>query len=110
MRGSMTETMFHMRETIALLLLSGAAFAQVAPPPARESKSAESLADAPGKQLLLSKCFQCHGPNMWIYHRQDRRAWESTLYRMVGKGALWTEDEITAMADYLADAYGKESR
>jgi hypothetical protein len=47
---------------------------------------------------------------MWIYHRQDRRGWESTLYRMVGRGALWTEQEIKAMADYLAAVYGKEPK
>jgi hypothetical protein len=46
---------------------------------------------------------------MWMDLRQDRRGWESTLYRMVGRGALWTEDEIRSMADYLAAVYGTES-
>lgn len=63
--------------------------------------------DGPGKDVLLAKCFQCHGPNMWSVQRQDRRAWESTLYRMVGRGALWSEDEIRQMADYLGNVYGK---
>ena len=66
--------------------------------------------DAPGKDVLVSKCFQCHGPSMWMALRQDRRAWESTLYRMVGRGALWTEDEIRAMADYLGKTYGKDAK
>lgn len=66
--------------------------------------------DGPGKDVLLAKCFQCHGPNMWIYHRQDRRAWESTLYRMVGRGALWSEEEVRAMADYLGTFYGRDSK
>lgn len=66
--------------------------------------------EGPGKDVLLAKCFQCHGPNMWIYHRQDRRAWESTLYRMVGRGALWSEEEIGAMADYLGTVYGRDSK
>ena len=66
--------------------------------------------DAPGKEVLVAKCFQCHGPNMWMAQRQDRRAWESTLYRMVGRGALWTEEEITAMADYLGAVYGRKSK
>jgi mono/diheme cytochrome c family protein len=66
--------------------------------------------DAPGKDVFVSKCFQCHGPNMFTSQRQDRRAWESVLYRMVGRGALWTEEEIRAMADYLAAVYGKEAR
>ena len=46
---------------------------------------------------------------MWQDHSQDRRGWESVLYRMVGRGALWTEDEIRTMADYLAAAYGRQA-
>ena len=38
--------------------------------------------------------------------RQDRKAWEGVLYRMVGRGALWTEAEISAMAEFLAATMG----
>ena len=85
-------------------LIAGAALAQ------RSDRAAPGFPDAPGRDVLTAKCFQCHGPNMFISHRQDRRGWESTLYRMVGRGALWTEDEIKAMADYLASVYGKEPK
>ncbi len=61
-----------------------------------------------GAELFRSKCFQCHGEGMWKDLRQDRRAWEGTLYRMVGRGALWTEEEIRTMADYLAQTHGPE--
>ena len=86
---------------LALLSASGAALAQRKPP------AAVGVPDGPGKDVLLKKCFQCHTPGMWMDQRQDRRAWESTLFRMVGRGALWSEDEIKAMADYLGKAYGK---
>jgi mono/diheme cytochrome c family protein len=86
---------------LALLSSSAAAYAQRKPP------AAVGFPDAPGKEVLLGKCFQCHTPGMWMDHRQDRRGWESTLYRMVGRGALWTEDEIKAMADYLGKVYSK---
>lgn len=82
------------------LLLAPAALAQRAPP--------GGFPDAPGKEVLLAKCFQCHAPTMWQDHRQDRRGWESVLYRMVGRGALWTQDEIGTMAGYLATAYPKK--
>ena len=62
--------------------------------------------DAPGRDVTLRLCFQCHGDGMWRDHRQDRRGWEGVLYRMVGRGALWTEDEINTMAGYLAAVYG----
>ena len=72
---------------------------QVAPP-------AKPVAESPGKEILTRKCFQCHQVGMWNSLRQDRRAWESVLYRMVGRGALWTEAEINAMADFLAQTRG----
>jgi hypothetical protein len=91
-----------MRMAVLLsLFLSCSALAQQKP-------QAAGFPDGPGKDTLLGKCFQCHGPGMWMDHRQDRRGWESVLYRMIGRGALWTEDEIKAMADYLAAAYGRK--
>ncbi len=96
---------------LALIVIALACCAALAQQqPAREPRAAPAFPDGPGKEVLLSKCFQCHGPNMWIYHRQDRRAWESTLYRMVGRGALWTEEEIGAMSDYLGTAYARSSK
>ena len=96
-----------MRAGIALFLLfllPRVALAQ------QQKPAAPAFPDAPGKETLLAKCFQCHTPAMWMDQRQDRRAWESTLYRMVGRGALWTEDEIKAMADYLGAVYAKRGK
>ena len=75
----------------------------------RKPAAAVGFPDAPGKDVLVSKCFQCHAPTMWMDLRQDRRAWEGTLYRMVGRGALWTPDEINQMADYLGSTYGLQT-
>lgn len=72
---------------------------QAAPP-------AKPVAESPGKEILTRKCFQCHQVGMWNSLRQDRRAWEGVLYRMVGRGALWTEAEINAMADFLVQTRG----
>jgi mono/diheme cytochrome c family protein len=81
---------------MGLLFISSAALAQQKPKPA-------GFPDAPGKETLLGKCFQCHGPGMWMDHRQDRKGW-------VGRGALWSEGDIKAMADYLAAAYGRKAQ
>ena len=77
-----------------------------------DSRGAEpsgGLPDGAGRDLLMSKCFQCHSESMWKDQRLERRGWEATLYRMVGRGALWTEDEINAMAGYLATALGPQA-
>jgi mono/diheme cytochrome c family protein len=62
----------------------------------------------PGRALVLSKCFQCHNDAMFRDQRQDRRAWEATVYRMVGRGGLWTAEEIKLMADYLGTELGPD--
>jgi hypothetical protein len=64
----------------------------------------------PGREVLAEKCFQCHGDGMWKDHRQDRRGWEGVLYRMMGRGAVWTEEDVRVMADYLAATYGPASK
>ena len=76
---------------------SAAQVAPAAPAPA---------ANAPGAAIFAKKCLQCHQATMWNSLKQDRKAWEGVLYRMVGRGALWTEDEINAMADFLAQTRG----
>jgi mono/diheme cytochrome c family protein len=91
----------------ALALIAGAACAQ--DKPAANADTPAEAPQPPGKALLAAKCFQCHTDAMFRDQRQDRRAWEATLYRMVGRGALWTRDEINAMADYLATDYGPQS-
>ena len=100
----MNTTLF--RSSSVLLALLGALLLS-RPVWAQDKPKAPGFPDAPGKETLLAKCFQCHGAGMWMDHRQDRRGWESVLYRMVGRGALWSEEEIKAMADYLGTVYAR---
>ena len=64
------------------------------------------LPDAPGKDVFVAKCFQCHGEGMWKTLRQDKRGWEVTIYPMIGRGAQWTEQDVSTMAQYLSVALG----
>jgi hypothetical protein len=72
----------------------------------RQEAKPEAAPQNPGHILVLSKCFQCHTDAMYRDLRQDRRAWEGTVYRMIGRGALWTPEEVRLMADYLGHEYG----
>jgi hypothetical protein len=92
-----------LRGILILGLLIGIAFSLSSGEGAEPSGSF-SFPDAPGKEVLMSKCFQCHSEGMWKDLRTDRRGWEAALYRMVGRGALWTQDEINTMAGYLSTA------
>jgi mono/diheme cytochrome c family protein len=71
-----------------------------------QENGAPTAANSPGRALVMGKCFQCHTDAMFRDQRQDHRAWEATVYRMVGRGALWTPDEIKLMADFLGAEFG----
>jgi mono/diheme cytochrome c family protein len=75
-------------------------------PLAAVAVTAQEATQHPGRSVVMSKCFQCHTDAMFRDHRQDRRGWEAAIYRMVGRGGLWTADEIKAMADYLGSEFG----
>jgi hypothetical protein len=60
----------------------------------------------PGRTVVMSKCFQCHTDAMFRDHRADRRGWEAAIHRMIGRGGLWTEEEIKVMADFLVSELG----
>jgi len=68
--------------------------------------TAQDAAQHPGRSVVMSKCFQCHTDAMFRDQRQDRGRWEAAIYRMVGRGGLWSADEIKLMADYLATEFG----
>ncbi len=72
-------------------------------------ENSRPASDSPqsAKDLFNSKCFQCHADPMWKNLRRDRKEWTGILYRMVGRGALWTEEEINTMAEYLATTRGR---
>jgi mono/diheme cytochrome c family protein len=82
----------------AALLWAGDAGAQQPQQPA--------ATEHPGRAVVMGKCFQCHTDAMFRDARQDRRAWEAAIYRMIGRGGLWTADEIKQMADYLGTDFG----
>jgi cytochrome c5 len=86
----------------ALLALACAPMLLLAAPATAQQPAPEPK----GLTVIKAKCFQCHTDAMWRDQRQDARAWEANLYRMVGRGALWTTEEIKLMADYLGTDFG----
>ena len=91
------------------LILAAPVRAQEARQEAKQ-EAREAGPQHPGRAVVLSKCFQCHTDAMFRDQRQDRRGWESTIYRMIGRGALWMPEEIKLMADYLGAEYGTAAK
>ena len=93
-----------MTHPLIAIVLAGAPLLVAVPANAQES------AANPGRAMVMSKCFQCHTDAMFRDARQDLRAWEAAIYRMVGRGGLWTPDEIKLMAEYLGNDFGPGSK
>jgi hypothetical protein len=62
-------------------------------------------ADLDGKALTEERCTSCHGLQTITSANKSRDGWQSTVERMIGKGAQLTDAEKAAVIDYLAEAY-----
>ncbi|HJZ98906.1 MAG TPA: helix-hairpin-helix domain-containing protein [Candidatus Solibacter sp.] len=66
------------------------------------------LPDGPGKAEVQKFCAQCHELDRSISLRQDRAGWQVTVTKMASLGMEATDQELTAVIDYLAAHYPSE--
>jgi len=59
-----------------------------------------------GKTLFETKCLKCHKREKFKEQASDRKGWVLTLSRMQRGTCDISDDELEALADYLAKAYG----
>jgi competence protein ComEA len=76
--------------------------ALLATAPALYAATTTQLPDGPGKQVTIRICGTCHSPERAASLHQTRRQWEATISKMVSMGATGTDDELTAVLQYLA--------
>ncbi len=63
---------------------------------------AQSLPDGPGKDAFASVCTQCHGLDIITPLKRTAAEWKATVAEMKAKGASATDQDLDAIADYLA--------
>src|SRR6476660_5793670 len=80
---------------VALAFFAGNTWASL---PARQVRD---LPDGPGKAETQKLCSQCHELDKAFSLSQDRTGWQTTIEKMVGFGMKGTEQEISAVLDYL---------
>ena len=54
-----------------------------------------------GKAVMEARCGDCHSLDRITSKTKDRGAWETTVNRMMGKGAKLNDEEKAALLDYL---------
>ncbi len=59
-----------------------------------------------GAALLQERCTVCHNTDRITQAQKTNTAWDTTVTRMISKGAQLTDQEKTVLVDYLAATYG----
>lgn len=91
---------------------SSQASASQATPPASPAAADQSTTPAdpwpntPGKQQFLQLCSSCHGPDNAIGHNQDTSGWTDTLNQMIQNGAQGSDEDFSAVLQYLVTNFG----
>ena len=65
-----------------------------------------SLPAGPGKELVASRCAQCHSLEKAVNVNRTNADWDAVTYDMVERGMHATPDEVQAMLSYLKASFG----
>lgn len=66
---------------------------------------AQELPEGKGKELVAEQCASCHGLEQVVAHRDSKDGWQGVVAYMVSRGMPASNDEVTAMVEYLAKAF-----
>jgi competence ComEA-like helix-hairpin-helix protein len=68
------------------------------------------LPDAPGKDVTVKICGNCHDIDVIAGYHQGKQAWSDMIAQMIEKGAEGTEDEFKTVLDYLVKNFGPNTQ
>ena len=77
--------------------------------PGSANSFANQLPDGPGKEVVLKKCVSCHTLQNVVARRGDADDWALEVSKMVGRGAVISDDDADTIVDYLAAHFGPNS-
>jgi cytochrome c5 len=60
-----------------------------------------------GEKLMNERCSTCHTVDVIKNSAKTRAEWQTTVTRMVNRGAALSSSEETTLLDYLASTFGK---
>ena len=89
----------------------GRALTAAGSPPQRVSSKPEQTAElpnAPGKDVTVLACTNCHPAEIWSRFRMSRAAWDGAIKRMMIRGLTLNRDEYKTVLDYLSTQLGSK--
>ena len=66
------------------------------------------LPDGPGKKETQQLCSKCHDLDKSVSLNQDREGWRRTIEKMLAFGAKATDQEFSAVLDYLSTNFAAD--
>jgi competence protein ComEA len=69
--------------------------------------AAQDLPAGPGKDVTEKVCSGCHEASIVTGEYKTKAGWAATVDDMAGRGATGTDEEFTAVTNYLARYFGK---
>jgi competence protein ComEA len=94
----------HHRQLIRIICVGLFVSAAILAPRAESQQT--QFPDGPGKDAFLKTCSNCHSPDNVIGIARDADAWSDTLNKMIQNGATGSDDEFSAILDYLSTNFG----
>ena len=73
-------------------------------------EEAKRLPEGPGREITGKVCLNCHDSSNFRKARLDRDGWEQEVGVMVDNGAKATDEELSAVIDYLVENFGPKSK
>src|SRR5262249_41963060 len=82
--------------------------ANFGPSSSSAAASPVALPAGPGKELVESRCTACYDLERVAVAKRQRGDWAALVANMVGRGAVASPDEVTAITSYLMAHFGAE--
>jgi competence ComEA-like helix-hairpin-helix protein len=67
---------------------------------------AGALPDGPGKAIVIKACLSCHDAQKITSFRGSEDDWADEVNKMIGRGAILSDDDVDQVVDYLAAHFG----
>jgi competence ComEA-like helix-hairpin-helix protein len=76
---------------------------------AARTSGQDAFPDGPGKDVTLRLCGTCHPADRSAAVRLTRPGWQDVMAKMVALGAKGSDEELTAVLDYLSANFKGEA-
>jgi cytochrome c5 len=90
---------------ISAILISGCAQTKPTPIVTAPQPTTGNSSNLDGKTLVETRCTVCHSIDRITSKKATLDGWQTTVSRMIGKGAQLTAEEESVLVKYLADIY-----